>query len=234
MEIYKGITALGLGLYIKKYKAYVISDLQIGYEDDLIKKGVFLPKRQFNLINNSLEKIFKKIRPKIVVINGDIKHDFKRINRQEWKEVIQVIDFILKRCEKLILIRGNHDNFLEVLAKKRGLAVVDYYKLGDICITHGHNISPAYLSSKIIIIGHEHPAISLREGSKTEKFKCFLVGKYGKSDLIVVPSFNTLSEGTDVTKEKLLSPFLKHDLGNFNVFIVEDRVYKFGKLSKLI
>ena len=51
-------------------------------------------------------------------------------------------------------------------------------------------------------MGHGHPAVSLSEGVKKEKYKCFLVGKYskagnGKRDVIIVLSFFPLVEGTD-------------------------------------
>jgi len=87
---------------------------------------------------------------------------------------------------------------------------------------------------KTIIIGHEHPAVSLKEGSRTETFKCFLKGKFKGKELIVQPSFNLVTEGTDILKESLLSPFLKQNLKNFNVYIVADKVYDFGKVSSLI
>jgi len=48
-----------------------------------------------------------------------------------------------------------------------------------------------------------------------------------------MPSFNLMQQGSDVTKQKTLSPFLKKDLNNFEVYIIEDKVYKFGKLKKL-
>jgi putative SbcD/Mre11-related phosphoesterase len=85
-----------------------------------------------------------------------------------------------------------------------------------------------------IIIGHEHPAVSLVSGSRTERYKCFLKGKFSRKDLIVTPSCNMLIEGTDILKEKLLSPILKNvDLKNFEAYIVEDKIYDFGKVKDL-
>ena len=84
-----------------------------------------------------------------------------------------------------------------------------------------------------IIIGHEHPAVSLKDGPRVEQFKCYLKGKYKGKNLIVQPSFNTMVEGTNILRDKILSPFLKQNLGNFNVFVVEDKVYEFGKMKNL-
>jgi len=124
------------------------------------------------------------------------------------------------------------------------LKIVEHLKLGDVLICHGNKIVKE--KAKIIIIGHEHPAVSLQEGARVERFKCFLRGSFERKKLIVMPSFNLLSEGSDVIREKKLSPYLKKYLGNFEVFVVSaekseisgttsggDKVYDFGKLKGL-
>jgi hypothetical protein len=110
--------------------------------------------------------------------------------------------------------------------------------IGDknkILITHGNKIPDKALlkKSKIIIIGHEHPAVSIREGPRTELFKAYLIGKWKSKNLIIQPSFNLVTEGTDVIKEGLLSPFLKQNLKSFDVVIVADKMYRFGKVGDL-
>jgi len=76
--------------------------------------------------------------------------------------------------------------------------------------------------------------VSLREEEKVEKYKCFLVGEWKGKTLIVLPSFFPLIEGTDVNKERLLSPYLHQDIGSFDVYIVaDDKAYKFGQLKNL-
>ncbi|MBS3104741.1 metallophosphoesterase [Candidatus Woesearchaeota archaeon] len=102
-------------------------------------------------------------------------------------------------------------------------------------ITHGNKIPNKEVLKEVstIIIGHEHPAVSLKEGPRIEQFKCYLKGKYKRRNLIVQPSFNTMIEGTNLLRDKILSPFLKQNLGNFDVYIVEDKVYEFGKLRGL-
>ena len=98
----------------------------------------------------------------------------------------------------------------------------------------GEELIDEIKNSKLIIMGHEHPAIGLKEKAKYEVFKCFLVGKFRNNTLIVLPSFNNLTIGTDVLRQKLLSPFLQDNLRNFSAFIVEDnKVLDFGKLKNL-
>ena len=84
-----------------------------------------------------------------------------------------------------------------------------------------------------IIIGHEHPAVSIKEGPRAELFKAFLTGKWKRYNVIAQPSFNLVVEGTDILKEEVLSPFLKNNLGDFEAIVVADKLYGFGKVSGL-
>ncbi len=105
----------------------------------------------------------------------------------------------------------------------------------NILVIHGDKIPDKALlkETDTIIIGHEHPAVSIKEGPRIELFKCYLLGKWKRKNLIALPSFNLVTEGTDILKEQILSPFLKQNLKNFNVFVVADKVYEFGKLRDL-
>ncbi len=210
----------------------ILADFHIGYEELLNKQGILIPRTQFKNTVNRLKKILTKKYNKII-INGDLKHEFGTISKTEWKYTLKLLDLLFKFCNNLILIKGNHDTILGPIAQKRNLEILDSYKIDNILITHGHNI-PNKLSKSIktIIVAHEHPSISFKE-KPSEKFKCFLKGKYKNKVLIVQPSFNLVIEGSDITKEIPLSPFLQHNLNNFEVYIVEDKIYNFGKLKKI-
>ncbi len=229
---------IDLGLLLKNEKILVFADFHIGYEEALNKQGILVPRFQFKDVIKRLGKIFfelKKIKIEKIIINGDIKHEFGKISEQEWRETLKLLDFLAKFCDEIILVKGNHDTILGPIAKKKNISVVDYYFAGDVLITHGHKIPNQNIikKAKTIVIGHEHPAISLREDIRTEKFKCFLKGKYKRKNLVIIPSFCLATEGTDVLKEKTISPFLDQDLKNFEIFIVADKVYDFGKLKHL-
>jgi len=240
MEIIKGIEILGKALWIKKLKTLILADLHIGYEEALNKQGILVPRTQFKetiselnaLINEVQEKF--KTKPLTIVINGDLKHEFGDISQQEWRETTKVLDLLLKNSKEVILVKGNHDTMLEPIAKKKKLKIVDYYLMGDLCVLHGDKIFLEPLTrAKTLIIAHEHPAISLSEGSKRETYKCFLYGSWKNKKLIVMPSFLTATVGYDIQNRKMLSPFLKQGLDYFDVYIVGDKVYKFGKLKNI-
>lgn len=234
MEIFPDIAMIDLALYLKKYKALVIADLHIGFEEALTKQGVLVPRFQYKDMIDRLEQIFAKVRPKTVVLNGDLKHEFGGISKQEWKETMRLFDYLLRKCKNVIVVKGNHDPNIEPITRKKPVSVVDEYVLDDVVITHGDVIPKT--KAKVIVMGHEHPAIGLREKTRVERFKCFLKGKYKKSVLIVQPSFNVCVEGTDVTKEQVLSPLIKN-VRDFEVYIVDDvrkKTLYFGKVMNLI
>jgi uncharacterized protein len=234
MEIIKGIDIVDLSLYIKKQKILVFGDVHIGYEESLNKQGMLIPRFHFQDLMQKIENIFKKVNPKTVIINGDLKHEFGTISDTEWKQTMKFLEFLTEKAT-VVLLKGNHDKILRPIASKKNLEITDFYSIDDIYICHGDKIpeSLEFSKSKTVIVGHEHPAITLREEPRVEKYKCFIKGKYRSKTLIVMPSLNLVTEGTDLLNEKLLSPFLKQNLGNFDVFVVENKVYNFGKLSKL-
>ena len=250
MEISPDISIVDTSLWFEADKVLIINDLHIGYEEALHRKGILVPRSQLEQIINKLKSILQRTKPAKVIINGDLKHEFGKVLRQEWREVLEFLDFLLRNVPEVIIIKGNHDPIIRPIADKKGIVVVDEYKIGDTLIVHGDELVET--NARRIVIGHEHPAITIREGSKWEKYKCFLKGKWkqkrtgpggkeskGKErgntekELIAVPSFNPLLEGTDVLKEQLLSPFLE-DIKNFEVYVVgEKEVYYFGKVKEL-
>lgn len=233
MEIMKGFSIVDLGLYLEEFDTLIFGDFHVGYEEMLNKKGVLIPRFQFKDIILRLDLIFEKFKKlKRIIVNGDLKHEFGTISNQEWRDSLKLLDYLGRKCEELVLVRGNHDTILGLIAKKRDLKIVDYFVLGEVLICHGDKIVETD-KIKIIIVGHEHPAISIQEGPRVEVFKCFLRGRWERKKLIVMPSFNLLSEGTDVLRERFLSPYLKQDLGKFEVFVVGDKIYNFGLLKSL-
>lgn len=225
MLIHEDIEIRDLGLYLIKEKILIISDIHVGYEDALNKQGVLIPhvffKEFLSRLGNMLENV------DTVVINGDFKHQFGGISAAEWKGARELLDVLKGR--KVIIIKGNHDPILGPLVRE--LELLPFYKVGDILIAHGD--VTLHEDAKVIIIGHEHCAIGLHEGNRVEKFKCFLKGKYKKAVLLAMPSCNLATEGTDLLRSEKLSPYLQQNLSNFEVFIVSDKVYAFGKVKEL-
>lgn len=238
MFLNKEFEIIGTTLYNYKSKSLILGDLHLGYEEYLSSKGVFVPKFQFKDIMLQLENIIKDKEVLRVIFNGDIKHEFGTITNTEWRYVIKLFDFFILKKIEVIVIQGNHDPIVKPLIEKRESKVklVKEFIINKNLITHGDIIPDKSIldNTKRIIIGHEHPAISIKEDERIEKFKCFLKGKWNDKELIVMPSINPLVEGTDILRENLLSPFLKNkNLDKFEVYICDQSTLYFGTVKDI-
>ncbi|MTK64438.1 MAG: phosphoesterase [Methanobacterium sp.] len=225
-----------LGLIIDDH--LIVSDIHIGYEGALNREGIMVPRFQYKKILERLNEIIRKFEPKKVIVNGDLKHEFGRITNQEWKESKDFIEFLKTNFQETILIKGNHDNFTRFIAEKTGLEVYESYGVADHVIMHGDKLpdEKTLKTCETIIIGHEHPCIGIRNGERLEKIKCYLKGRYHDKNLIVMPSFNFVTEGSDILHEKPLSPFLKNiKTDEFRVYGVENfEVLYFGRIKDIL
>src|SRR3989344_3111649 len=227
MEISPGIEIIETALLIKK-ETLVINDLHLGYEASLHLKGILVPRFQLEDIIKIMKRILK-VKPKKIIINGDLKHEFGKVLQLEWREISKFLDFLLENCQEVIIIQGNHDPVIVPIAVKKNVKVVKDYRIDDILIIHGDELVET--DAKTIIIGHEHPAIKIQDHGKWEKYKCFLKGKWKRKELIAVPSFNPLLEGTNVLEGQMLSPFLKK-IKNHQIYVVSEReAFYFGKVN---
>ena len=236
--ILKNAQIIELSLFFKKQKILAIAVLHLGIEESYSKQGTFIPRANFQLISKNLEKIFETTgKISKIIILGDLKDTYGSATEQEWNEIIPLLRMIAKKCKEIILLKGNHDIDLGRIAAWENLKIENFYFLEKEKIIFLHGDSSKFLKplwdAKTIIIGHEHPAISLREGVKSEKFKCFLKGKFEKKTLIVLPSMNQLNEGSNVLNEKMSSPFLQGNLKDFEAWIIGDKTYYFGRIKDL-
>lgn len=237
--ILPGLRIAGLGLFVESEKTLVVGDLQLGFEESLNAQGVFIPRVNLKKCVKRLNEIFSELKEiDRIAINGDLKHEFGRISEQEWREVVEVLQLMKRHAKEVIIVKGNHDIALGPIAGWENVKIVEqlFLEKEKILIVHGHRVpeSKEFNEAKILIIGHEHPAIALHEGVKREKFKCFLKGKFREKTLIVIPSLTELTTGTDVLNEKLLSPFLEKGIEEFEAWVIEDKPYYFGKLKELL
>ncbi|MBI4918778.1 metallophosphoesterase [archaeon] len=231
MEIIKEILINGSALYLKKHQTIVISDLHLGYEGYLEKRGVLVPRFQLKDTIVQIKELLNKFKVKRVILNGDVKHEFGKILSQEWKDITKL--FHILNDYEVIVVKGNHDVILYPITDKKNITLVPEYRIDDVLFIHGDYAPKLDKKIKTIIMGHEHPAISFKEKGRVERYKCFLKGEYLSKTLIVQPSFNPLIEGSDVMKEQFLSPLLK-DLSDFEIMaIYKEKVLNFGKLNKL-
>ncbi|MFQ6013709.1 MAG: metallophosphoesterase [Thermoplasmata archaeon] len=232
VRVLPGVTATrDFALYLEREKALVISDLHLGYEGALRQQGVSLPRFQKQHMIERLGHLLDRYAPEKLVVAGDFKHEFSRNLREEWREVLDVLDFLEGKVEP-VLIRGNHDNFLPSILHRKGLELHrPSHRLGRFAVAHGHEPVEA---PDGLIMGHEHPALRLKDTiGASLNLPCFIVSR----DLIILPAFSPLAHGSDVLRGPYLSPMVtrKAVLGS-QLYGLDEKlgVLEFGRAEDLL
>ena len=242
MKTNKEYIFLSKTLFFPKKGILVIGDLHLGYDSMIKEQGINLLFDQLEETKKELEIIFKRIKAiytlKKIILLGDIKHHF-HFQQNEISDLRNFIRFLEKYVpkENIILIKGNHDTFT-----LRDYKLHDFYIEDDLAFTHGEqNFSELYSKEiKIVVTSHIHPAVLIKDkvNIKKEKYKCFLVGKYKRKQFIILPSFFSITEGSEINEyskgEKYQQIVPKEKLKSFETYVVgRNAVYDFGKYGRL-
>ncbi|MFB6089053.1 MAG: metallophosphoesterase [Candidatus Aenigmatarchaeota archaeon] len=230
-------------LYIPGHKILVISDVHLGLEGIMSESGYYMPKFQFEEVEEDLDDILSKVDVREIVINGDLKHMFSRSSKSEWKEVNKMLDFLKGKVEEINLIKGNHDNYLIYAAKKHDVELQDYLIRDNILITHGHRRFDVEGEVEYIVIGHDHPVLSLSdEVGVEETLPCFIYGECRDKKIVMLPAFSKLSGGCRINKikyneDRVFSPVMRGcDVDEFRAIGVEREeqlCLKFPKIKEV-
>lgn len=233
MEIAEGLEIIAElpVLYVRHHKTLILADTHIGFEEEMADQGVFIPPFQLRKVMDVLEAALNAVDVVRVIIAGDFKHRFSDLGRVERKELVEVLTYLLPRVNEIIVVRGNHDNYLAYLKRKFLFEIVDHYVLDNYLIVHGHKPIPEVSEGwEILVFGHEHPSITVRDSiGSIGKFPCFLKGKLrnGKT-FVTLPAVGAYQTGSRVTLDKstYLSPILKEEaiLEGVEPVIVDDEV----------
>lgn len=233
IEAFDGVyMSSDLCLHIPEERTVVIADLHIGYESALEAEGIHIPRIQTKTVISSLSKLVDKYEPDRLVILGDLKHEFSRNLGQEMKDVRKVLDSVSDRVD-IVLVKGNHDNYVENIVSRIQVPVVNHYKAAGITFVHGH----LPCSERPLVMGHEHPSIKIvdRVGAYL-KLPCHALLR--RERILVLPAYSPLASGTDLTgvdADDCLSPILKEaDIRSSEIFACSDiGLLPLGRLSSL-
>jgi DNA ligase-associated metallophosphoesterase len=189
-------------LFVRSTRTLALADLHLGYAWAHRHAGQLLP---VSAQEDSLERITNLIDShdaREVVLLGDIVHRAVAVEALK-AELCKIISTLSERLH-LVLVAGNHDRHLQKLLVGCGLStkISTEFLAGRHLFVHGDTSSDVIANRQAVaarggrvIIGHEHPAITISDGVATRvKCPCFLVGK----EIIVLPAFSPWAAGTDV------------------------------------
>jgi hypothetical protein len=200
-----------------KLRAVLIADIHLGFEEYMATKGVFLPRYQLKRATEIVDHVASSVNVDTLVIVGDIKHLFDKLGRRESKDLAEFVTYIKKRFSRVVLVRGNHDNFVYSFSQRYGVEFYESLAVDDVLIVHGHK--EADLSGyKLVIMGHEHPSIAIKDPvtEVVSKLPCFLkiplrVNQELATTAVVLPAAGAYQAGTAVSTspESFLSPIIR-------------------------
>ncbi|MFB6116617.1 MAG: metallophosphoesterase [Candidatus Nanosalina sp.] len=220
----------------------VLSDVHLGLEGSVTSEGGYVPKFQLEDILKDIETAREETDASRILVNGDLKNEFRKNYYSEKKEVDRFIKELQKDFDEVIIIKGNHDNFLDEIVEKNGLKLKKRHLEQEILFVHGHQDVESLEDYQTVVIGHEHPALSLKdEIGVVEKVDCLLHGETTEgTGIIVLPAFSNIANGTRINetpKSELLSPVLRNhtSLSSLKAVAIsrDAGVFKFPEIGKI-
>ena len=146
-------------------RVVVIGDLHIGWEVALGQQGIHVPSQTSKMLQR-LTTIIEQKHPSRLILLGDVKHSVTGVELEEWRDVPEFFEKLVKMVPSVQVIVGNHDGNLEPLtpSKVELLAPSGIALWGKFGLLHGHAWpSPELLGCETLILGHLHPAVTLRD-----------------------------------------------------------------------
>ena len=227
-------------IYIRSLSLIACADLHLGYEGVLAKEGVFLPKYNLSFIENEIKKAIERYKPKQILIDGDIKNEFSKVYVEEFNEFMDFMKFLNYYKVKVILVKGNHDNFIDRLKEPLGFEMYKQeHLIKNYLFFHGEEL-PKSKKGNFLIMGHVHPAIAIYNAITKEKLRCFLYGRFNGKEILILPALSYYAEGVEVNN---LANNLNEISPIFNIIdfreleaycLGEDETLYFGKIKDLV
>lgn len=149
----------------RKERIVVVGDLHIGWEVTLAQQGIHIPSQSAKMLQR-LKAIADKEHPTRIIMLGDVKHSVTGAELEEWRDVPEFFEALLKFIPLVQVVLGNHDGNLEPLTPSKvemlpATGVALWKRFG---LLHGHAWpSPEILGCETLILGHLHPAVTLRD-----------------------------------------------------------------------
>ena len=205
-------------------KTLLISDLHLGLEKEMARKGFRLPAYSIKMVGR-VRDLAERLGAKRLAVLGDVKHTVGKVEDIDWGMVPWFFDTMLDLFESVEVVPGNHDGSLRtVLPPRVRLHPSDGAVLGEgkgkVGICHGHAWpSEAAMRTRNLVIGHSHFTYEVRDplGSRSRE-PVWVTAEYdlaqlmegggykskasGTGRLTVMPPFNRLVGGQPINRKK--------------------------------
>ncbi|HET7227673.1 MAG TPA: metallophosphoesterase [Chthoniobacterales bacterium] len=178
-----------LALFHEAEKWLAVADLHFGFELSQWMAGNLVPLWGMQSIEARLFELLHDYQPSQVILLGDLVQD------RSGAHAFFSLSARLREQSDLILIAGNHDSEIKRRASKFNhvdLELHDSFATTQFEFHHGDCERKA--NGRIQIVGHFHPAATLRDGAGLRlKFPAFVQ----EANCWILPAFSPWAAGTD-------------------------------------
>jgi hypothetical protein len=202
----------------------LISDLHLGLEKEMAKRGFSLPAYSVRMVER-VKSIAETCGTNRLVVLGDVKHTVGKVEDIDWGVVPWFFDTMLDLFEAVEVVPGNHDGNIRTVLPRRVLLHPSHGTVlgrgrGRIGVTHGHAWpSEEAIATRNLVIGHSHFTYEMRDalGSRSRE-AVWVTAEYdvaelmaeagyvskakGKGKLTVMPPFNRLVGGQPINRRR--------------------------------
>lgn len=146
-------------------RVVVVADLHLGWEVSLSHQGIHVPSQVPRLLDK-LRKIVTDVRPRQLILLGDVKHAVAKVELEEWKYVPEFFEGLVDIIPDVQVVPGNHDGNLEPLTPPSvKISTSEGISLWNtVGLFHGHAWpSPPLVGCKFLVMGHLHPVVVFKD-----------------------------------------------------------------------
>lgn len=202
----------------------LISDLHLGLEKEMAKKGFRLPAYSVKMVARIRDLADRHGATSLIVL-GDVKHTVGKVEDIDWSVVPWFFDTLLDLFAEVEVVPGNHDGNIKTVLPPRvrlhtSQGTVIGQGRGRVGLAHGHAWpSPEAIATKNLVIGHSHFTYEMKEpmGARTRE-SVWVSATYdvarlmegagyhsqarGTGKLTVMPPFNRMVGGQPINRSK--------------------------------
>ena len=189
----------------------LISDLHLGLEKEMAKKGFRLPAYSVKMVGR-VKDIAEKYGANRLAVLGDVKHTVGKVEDIDWGVIPWFFDTMLDIFQAVEVVPGNHDgNVKTVLPQRVTLHTSQGMVMGEgserIGVAHGHAWpSEEAIATRNLVIGHSHFTYEMRDslGSRTRE-AVWVRAEYDVAELMEGAGYDSRPKGTG--KLTVMPPF---------------------------
>jgi putative SbcD/Mre11-related phosphoesterase len=185
-------------IFLEEHSLLAVADLHLGYAWGHRYNGQMLPFGGGDRLIERLIELCSCYKPATFALLGDLVHQAVPVG-----ELVDEFESMVKALRETCatgLIIGNHDKRLRSVIRDKSIELFASLQFGKFLLVHGDSAAETKAGSTIVM-GHEHPAISLGDGIKGAKFPCFLVSE----EVVILPAFSLWAAGSDFRSHAFMS-----------------------------